>query len=163
PCGGAPNSKALSKKPERSFACSSLMPSTRKRRVLHPFFLDREVAPGGFVALVDKVVPLGIHPRGVRPHRAQDLSAAGGARGRCERVMVGRAAFLFLVPDERWEVQHPGDLEVVGAGLERRGDPFVRARLLPLASRLVFFLFLLAEGFEPSRVSLPRRADQLQR
>src|SRR5437763_16685174 len=76
------------------------------------------------------------------------------------RVMVGRPALLFVVPDERWKVDNPGQLEVVRVRPERRLELTGRQRLPALleaflGSLLVFletpllFLVVLGAAFPP--------------
>ena len=104
PCGGAPNFSASSRKPNRSRACSALHAEHLEQPRLHLRVVDTDAAAADLVAVDDQVVRLGLHLARVGFQQRQVLVP----RGR-ERMVVGRPALLLLVPDERREVDDPGE------------------------------------------------------
>ena len=83
PCGGVPYSSASRKKPNRSFASSSVMPSSLKIRALQRRVVDTDAAAADLAAVQHEVVGLARAPRPDRSRAGPTSSSSGEVNGWC--------------------------------------------------------------------------------
>ena len=83
PCGGVPYSSASRKKPNRSFASSSLMPSGWKIRACSAGVVDSDAAAADLAAVQHEVVGLRAHGARDRSRACPTSSSSGDVNGWC--------------------------------------------------------------------------------
>ena len=106
PCGGAPLRRALSRKPNFSWASSGVRPEQREDLGLDDRVVAADRAAAAFLAVDHQVVGLGAHLGRLGVEQGQVLEQ----RHR-ERVVLGDVAVFLGVPGEEREADDPRVVE----------------------------------------------------
>src|SRR5206468_1508269 len=77
-----------------------------EQSLLHDGIVNTDAAAAALVAVDDQVIRLGQHAARIALQLVEIFVARSG-----EWMMVRRPAFFLFIPDERREIDHPGDLE----------------------------------------------------
>ena len=119
PCGGVPYSSASTKKPKRSFASSSEMPSSLKIERLQRLVVDTDAAAADLAAVEHEVVGARARTSPGRSRADARSLSSGAVNGWCMNSQRCSSA----LPLEHREVDDPEELEAVR---DRAGSPSSR-------------------------------------